>query len=554
LFCKKRQETFVLLIFAIEYLYQLVLYLKSIGRQQLNKKLSFNTTTMFRNAARHLGSTIGSGGRHGHPSSNQTMTTTLSSLARPSLPRWMPVKSVQVFSLEGAERAKLVKMAPTGTVVHAGDIVAVLETVPKGKLIEVASPLTGQLTKIKIPLQEIVQVGDDLMEVDTDFVIPTSSQQQQQPQTQQQLDSDALLQHLKQNKGELQEQFFQQYLKWKDIPRLQQLVQTIRDRVPNLKVKALTLLEYILKLQMDTYAPPAQVAATHTDLGIVLYQLKYLEAAVGQLRRALDIRKVALMERHAQEEASGSDNHKDEKDKNDNGELADLAASHIHLGACLNQMGDLDGTFTEFQEALQIQKKLLGEEHPIVAASWNNLGAIQYQKGDFTTAAEYYRQALEIQQKVLGAEHVDTAGTHSNLGIALKHLGEYPAAMDAAKESLRIRQKLLPLDSPDVAASHYALGQLYSEIGELDLALEEYKKSTKIQESVYGLRSPITASGYNNIGAVLYQKQDFNGALVEYRRGLDMLHPLITILDWPCIKKVNWKTRSSRTNWRGISY
>jgi tetratricopeptide (TPR) repeat protein len=50
------------------------------------------------------------------------------------------------------------------------------------------------------------------------------------------------------------------------------------------------------------------------------------------------------------------------------------------------------------QQALEIQKAELGEEHPIVASSYNNVGAIQYQVGDFQEALRCYQKALAIHQ------------------------------------------------------------------------------------------------------------------------------------------------------------
>ena len=197
--------------------------------------------------------------RRGHYDGVRSLSL-VGGMVRPSSPLAMPIKSVQVLSLDGAEQARLIQILNKGTQVQVGDVVAIVET-DQGSRVEIASPLTGQLTQHAIPLHDVVRVGDHLLDIDTD-VVPERSQQQ--------LDGEELSQHLQDHQGELQDDFFEQYLMWDDIDRLKQLVFTIRDRFPRWSVKSLTLLEYILKLQAEQDKPAVEVAATHTDLGIVL--------------------------------------------------------------------------------------------------------------------------------------------------------------------------------------------------------------------------------------------------------------------------------------------
>jgi tetratricopeptide (TPR) repeat protein len=68
-------------------------------------------------------------------------------------------------------------------------------------------------------------------------------------------------------------------------------------------------------------------------------------------------------------------------------------------------MGDYSRAEPLFRQALEITKKVLGEEHPHFATSLNNLGSLYDSMGDYSRAEPLYRQALEIKKKVLGEEH-----------------------------------------------------------------------------------------------------------------------------------------------------
>jgi tetratricopeptide (TPR) repeat protein len=66
---------------------------------------------------------------------------------------------------------------------------------------------------------------------------------------------------------------------------------------------------------------------------------------------------------------------------------------------------------------LNLDKRLLGEEHPYVAKSLNNLAKLYYSQGRYTEAEPLYVQALELSKRVLGANHPTTTTIHENLEL-----------------------------------------------------------------------------------------------------------------------------------------
>ncbi len=66
-------------------------------------------------------------------------------------------------------------------------------------------------------------------------------------------------------------------------------------------------------------------------------------------------------------------------------------------------------------QALAIQEKALGPDHPDVAIDLNNLAGLLYAEGDYAGAEPLYRRALAIDEKALGPNHPKTLQIKKNL-------------------------------------------------------------------------------------------------------------------------------------------
>jgi tetratricopeptide (TPR) repeat protein len=86
-------------------------------------------------------------------------------------------------------------------------------------------------------------------------------------------------------------------------------------------------------------------------------------------------------------------------------------------------------------------------------------------EGEYAKAEPLYQEALRIQRKVLGPEHPDTANSLDNLAGLYQAMGEYAKAEPLRHEALRIRQKVLGPDHPETAVSLNNLGELYRTMG-----------------------------------------------------------------------------------------
>ena len=71
------------------------------------------------------------------------------------------------------------------------------------------------------------------------------------------------------------------------------------------------------------------------------------------------------------------------------------------------------------RRALEIRKKVLGENHPDVARSLGNLAGLLQAQNKLAEAEPLYRRAIAIRKSTLGENHPDVATSLRNLGVLL---------------------------------------------------------------------------------------------------------------------------------------
>ena len=76
------------------------------------------------------------------------------------------------------------------------------------------------------------------------------------------------------------------------------------------------------------------------------------------------------------------------------------------MGMVYHSQGKYDEAVQYYGKALDIQEKVLVEEHPDTAMTYNNLAGVYQCQENYDEALKNYGKALEIREKVLGEEHL----------------------------------------------------------------------------------------------------------------------------------------------------
>ncbi|MEH1885753.1 tetratricopeptide repeat protein, partial [Nostoc sp.] len=70
--------------------------------------------------------------------------------------------------------------------------------------------------------------------------------------------------------------------------------------------------------------------------------------------------------------------------------------------------------------ALELSKRLLGDNHSFVATNLNNLALLYQSTGRYSEAESLFQQALAICERTLGVGHPDTMASRANYARFLR--------------------------------------------------------------------------------------------------------------------------------------
>jgi uncharacterized protein HemY len=102
------------------------------------------------------------------------------------------------------------------------------------------------------------------------------------------------------------------------------------------------------------------------------------------------------------------------------------------------------------REALAMEQKLLGLEHPETAVSFRNLGNILRERGELEPAEAALRTAVATQRKLFGNDSLEVATSLDALSLVLERQGRAADAEQLKQESVAIREKHSSASKPPI--------------------------------------------------------------------------------------------------------
>lgn len=179
------------------------------------------------------------------------------------------------------------------------------------------------------------------------------------------------------------------------------------------------------------------------------------------------------------------------------------ASVRYTLGSTYDAIGVYDKSVAELKEALSIQRRTLGLDHPDTLNTMNSLSTVFIRLGKYSEAESILRETLSRQKQVLGAENPETVISMHNLGIVYYYQGKFEEAESIGRETLEIRKRVLGESHPHIISSLENLAAALS-------GQEKYKESEKVYieakekaAQVYGSNHPITLRIMHNLACEL---------------------------------------------------
>ncbi|MEZ4451850.1 MAG: serine/threonine-protein kinase [Nannocystaceae bacterium] len=192
------------------------------------------------------------------------------------------------------------------------------------------------------------------------------------------------------------------------------------------------------------------------------------------------------------------------------------------VAALRQARGDYEGAIPGYQDALEMRRSILGDDHPDVGAALNNLANAHAIAGKFVEARALQRQALAIRERTLGPDHPDVAASLGNLANVEDELGERDEALALQTRALEIRERSLGPLHPEVAHSLNNLAVIHRLRGDLAEARALQERARGIRERAFGPRHPEVATTLMNLAIVLVELGELDEARAMHEEALSI--------------------------------
>jgi len=204
-----------------------------------------------------------------------------------------------------------------------------------------------------------------------------------------------------------------------------------------------------------------------------------------------------------------------------------LGTQHPKLAILLNNLAMLLKATNRLAEAeplmrrtLDIDERAFGAEHPNVAINLNNLAQLLKATNRLNEAEPLMRRALGIDEKAFGAEHPNVARDLNNLAQLLKVTNRLNEAEPLMRRTLDIDEKTFGTQHPNVARDLNNLALLFRATNRLNEAEPLMRRALEIDEKSFGAEHPNVAIRLNNLAALLQITNRLNEAEPLMRRAL----------------------------------
>ena len=149
----------------------------------------------------------------------------------------------------------------------------------------------------------------------------------------------------------------------------------------------------------------------------------------------------------------------------------------LNVGTSLKHLRRYKEAQEKYLYAMELAKA--GGNDRLVATVLNNLGALRKTLNDARGAENFDRQALELRRRLFGNEHLDVAQSLNNLAVSLSQQKKYDQAEELLRECLKIqtaivgpKNKLVGMTLRNLADN--LLNQDADDAEALDLITESY--------------------------------------------------------------------------------
>jgi tetratricopeptide (TPR) repeat protein len=131
------------------------------------------------------------------------------------------------------------------------------------------------------------------------------------------------------------------------------------------------------------------------------------------------------------------------------------------IGNSYEELGLYPQAEREYERALDLQRRILGAEHPVTLGSLRAAAVICLEEGRLKDAEKVNGETLQAERRVLGTEHPETLVSEQVQAAIYKQEGKYAEAEAIYRELLTVRRRRLGEDHPITLQIRYNLAANY---------------------------------------------------------------------------------------------
>jgi eukaryotic-like serine/threonine-protein kinase len=166
-----------------------------------------------------------------------------------------------------------------------------------------------------------------------------------------------------------------------------------------------------------------------------------------------------------------------------------------------------------YERALDIDRRILGDDHPRVAFRIQNLAVVAQNIGDLKQAEALYLDAIRRQELAYGDRHPETAAAKGNYGLLLQREGRLSEAEPLLRSSLDVRLSLYGPDHWTVGHSRVSVAMLLHDKGDLAAAEAEFRQALAIYDKSLPANHQYRASALMHFSRLLVDRGKLDEAL-----------------------------------------
>jgi serine/threonine protein kinase/Tfp pilus assembly protein PilF len=203
-----------------------------------------------------------------------------------------------------------------------------------------------------------------------------------------------------------------------------------------------------------------------------------------------------------------------------------LGADSQETGRAMQELGRLRYQQDRLADARSLLEKSLqiseSTQAPAidVSALLEDLAAVYTSERQWGLARQTYERALEIDRRILGDDHPRLGMHIGNLALVTQNLGDLKQAEALYRDAIRRKERAYGVNSAQTAAPQTNLGTLLQREGRLDEAEPLFRKAVDSTLAKWGPDHYLVGYSRVSLGMLLHEKGDLSGAEDEYRQAL----------------------------------